>query len=51
VQRRSGPPAFQHRHLLAKGENFHSDVRAAMEKDSDGGDQGEDEWQHGLVLT
>jgi hypothetical protein len=24
AQGRSGPPAFQHRHLLAKGENFHS---------------------------
>jgi hypothetical protein len=43
VQGRSGPLAFQHRHLVAKGENFHSDVHAAMEEDADGGDQGEDE--------
>jgi hypothetical protein len=33
--------------LLAKGEDFDSDVRAALEEDAGGGNQGEDKRQHG----
>jgi hypothetical protein len=43
---------LQDSHLLAKGEDVDSDVSAALEKDAGGGNQAEDEWQHGfLVLT
>jgi hypothetical protein len=34
--------------LLAKREDFDSDVSAAVEEDASGGNQGEYEWQHGL---
>ena len=50
VQGRSGPLTFQHRHLLAKGEDFDSDVSAGLEKEAGSGNQGEDEWQHGLLV-
>jgi hypothetical protein len=36
--------------LLAKGEDFDSDVSAALEENAGGGNQGEDEWQHGLLV-
>jgi hypothetical protein len=35
---------------LAKGEDFDSDVSAALEKDASGGNQVEDKWQHGLLV-
>jgi hypothetical protein len=31
---------------LAKGEDLDSDVRAALEEDAGGGNQGKDKWQH-----
>jgi hypothetical protein len=34
--------------LLAKGEDLDFDVRATVEDDAGGGNQGEDKWQHGL---
>jgi hypothetical protein len=34
--------------LLAKREDFDSDVSAAVEEDASGSNQGEYEWQHGL---
>jgi hypothetical protein len=34
---------------LAKDEDFHSDVSAALEKDASGGNQAKDKWQHGLL--
>jgi len=38
--------------LLAKGKDLESDLSAGLEEDAGGGNQGEDEWQHGLpVLT
>jgi hypothetical protein len=38
--------------LLTKGEDFDSDVRAALEEDARRDDQGENELEHGfLVLT
>jgi hypothetical protein len=48
LQRRLGPFPFQHGHLLAKGEDFDSDVNAVLEEDTGSGNQGEDEWKHGL---
>jgi hypothetical protein len=36
--------------LLAKGEDFDSDVSAGLEKEAGSGNQGEDEWQHGLLV-
>jgi hypothetical protein len=36
--------------LLAKSENFDSHVGAALEEDAGGGNKGEDEWQHGLLV-
>jgi len=49
AQRRPGPPPLQHSHLLAKGEDFDSDVSAALEEDASGGNQSEEKWQHGLL--
>src|SRR5215469_6166320 len=40
---------LQDSHLLAKGEDFDRHVSAALEEDASGGNQGEDEWQHGLL--
>ena len=37
--------------MLAKGEDFDSNISAALEEDAGGTNQGKDEWQHGLVLT
>jgi hypothetical protein len=34
---------------LSKGEDFDSHVSAALEKDAGGDNQGEEEWQHGLL--
>ena len=52
AQRRLGPFPLQHGYLLAKREDFDSHVSAALEKDAGGGNQGDEEWQHGLpVLT
>ena len=42
AQRRPGPPPLQDSHLLAKGEDFDSDVSAALEKDASGVNQAED---------
>src|SRR5215831_11770831 len=50
AQRPPGPPPLQNSHLLAKGEDFDSDVSAALEKDASGGNQAEDKWQHGLLV-
>jgi hypothetical protein len=50
AQRRPGLFPLQDSHLLAKREDFDSDVSAALEKDAGGGNQGEDEWQHGLLV-
>src|SRR5215469_2476486 len=50
AQRRPGPSPLQDSHLLAKGEDFDSDVSAALEKDASGGNQAEDKWQHGLLV-
>ena len=47
---RPGPSPLQDSHLLAKGEDFDSDVSAALEENAGGGNQGEDEWQHGLLV-
>jgi len=47
VQLRPRPFALQDGELLAKGENFNSNVSTALEEDACGGNQGEDEWQHG----
>jgi hypothetical protein len=33
--------------LLAKGEDFDSQVRAALKEDAGGGNHGEEEWHHG----
>jgi hypothetical protein len=46
VQRRPGPLPLQDGNLLAKGENFEGDLSAALEEDTGGGNQGEEEWQH-----
>jgi len=35
---------------LAKGEDFDSDVSPALEEHAGGGNQGEGEWQHGLLV-
>jgi hypothetical protein len=35
---------------LAKGEDFDSDVNAVPEEDAGSGNQGEDEWKHGLLV-
>ena len=51
AQRRPGPSPLQDGHLLAQGEDFDSDVSAALEEDAGGGNQAQDEWKHGLVLT
>ena len=52
AQRWLGPFPLQHGHLLAKREDFDSDVSAALEEDAGSGNQGEDGWKHGLfVLT
>ena len=52
AQQRPGPFPLQDKHLLAKGEDFDSDISATLEEDAGGGNQGEEEWQHGLpVLT
>jgi hypothetical protein len=37
AQRRPGPPPLQDSHLLSKGEDFDSDVSAALEEDAGGG--------------
>jgi hypothetical protein len=50
AQRRFGPFRLQHGHLLAKREDFDSDVSAALEEDAGSGNQGEDEWQYGLLV-
>ena len=50
VQRRPGLFPLQDSHLLAKGEDLDSDVSAALEEDVGGGNQGEDKWQHGLLV-
>ena len=49
AQGRPGPFPLQHGHLLAKREDFDSDISTALEKDAGSGDQGEDEWQHGFT--
>jgi len=36
--------------LLTKGEDFNSDLSTGLEEDAGGGNQGEDEWQHGLPV-
>jgi len=36
--------------LLAKREDFDSDVSAALEEDAGSGNQGEDGWKHGLLV-
>jgi hypothetical protein len=41
---------LQHGHLLAKREDFDSDVSAALEEDAGSGNQGEDGWKHGLLV-
>jgi len=41
---------LQDSHLLAKGEDFDSDVSAALEEHAGGGNQAEDKWQHGLPV-
>jgi hypothetical protein len=48
AQRRPGPSPLQDGYLLAKREDFDSDVSAAVEEDASGSNQGEYEWQHGL---
>ena len=40
AQRRPGPFPLQDSHLLTKGEDFDSDVSAALEEDAGGGNQG-----------
>jgi hypothetical protein len=36
--------------LLAKREDFDSDISPFLEEDPGSGNQGEDEWQHGLLV-
>jgi hypothetical protein len=36
--------------LLTKGEDFESNVSAALQENPSGGNQGKNEWQHGLLV-
>jgi hypothetical protein len=36
--------------LLAKGEDFESNVSAALQENASGGSQGKNEGQHGLLV-
>jgi hypothetical protein len=50
AQWRPGPPPLQDSHLLAKGEDFESNVSSALQEDASGSNQGKDQWQHGLLV-
>jgi len=47
---RENPEGIQGSHLLAKGEDFNSDSVRLWKKTRAGGNQGEGEWQHGLLV-
>ena len=54
VQTVQGRPrlfAFEHGDLLSEGENFEGGVAATAEEHPDGGQDGEDEFGHGLTLV
>jgi hypothetical protein len=36
--------------LLTKREDFDSDISTALEEDAGSGNQGEEKWQHGLLV-
>ena len=42
---------FEHDDLLPEGEDFEGRVAAAAEEDTDHGEDGEDEFRHGLTLV
>jgi hypothetical protein len=44
------PFPLQHSHLLTKREDFDSDISTAPEEDAGSGNEGEDEWQVGLLV-
>ena len=51
VQGRPRPLTFEHGDLLSQGEDFEGRVASTAEEDTDHGEDGEDEFRHGVTFV